>query len=259
RWLPELAPPGSVPSLVFEDPLNHLLAMQAVPQPHENWKTLLLAGHVEPDHVRQFGELLAAVHRRSVDRADELRPVFADRCYFESLRLEPYYAYTATQVPEAADFLAALSSDTTARALCVVHGDYSPKNVLVHAGRLVLLDHEVIHWGDPAFDVGFAMAHFLGKAHHLAEHRAAFVDAAKLYWRTYFKGVGGAAFDAALEPMSVRHSLGCSLARVAGRSPLEYLGAEERERQRMAVVALMRDPPATVEGMIDGFAAAVGR
>ena len=45
--------------LVFLEPAEHLLAMGAVPQPHENWKALLLAGRLEPDHVRQFANLAA--------------------------------------------------------------------------------------------------------------------------------------------------------------------------------------------------------
>src|SRR5687767_12822453 len=65
RWLPRLAPPGTITPLVFEDPDQFLLAMEAVPQPHENWKISLLAGRVEDDHVRQFGRLLARVHAGS--------------------------------------------------------------------------------------------------------------------------------------------------------------------------------------------------
>src|SRR3954469_24322059 len=41
--LPQISPPGTITPLIFEDLPNHLLAMVAVPQPHENWKTMLLA------------------------------------------------------------------------------------------------------------------------------------------------------------------------------------------------------------------------
>ena len=69
RWLPKLAPPGTITPLVFEDPAHYLLAMQAVPQPHENWKTMLLAGRVIPRHVRQFGRLLGQIHRGALRAA----------------------------------------------------------------------------------------------------------------------------------------------------------------------------------------------
>src|SRR5579862_9716610 len=99
RWLEKLAPPGSITPLVFEDRSHHLLAMQAVRKPHENWKTLLLNGQIDPNYVKQFGELLGTIHRRGWEQREELAKVFADRSFFESLRIEPYYQYSATQVP----------------------------------------------------------------------------------------------------------------------------------------------------------------
>jgi 5-methylthioribose kinase len=253
RWLQELAPPGSVTPLVFEDHEHHLLAMEAVPEPHENWKTMLLEGRVRDEHVEQFGRLLGEVHRKAHERREELVQIFEDRSFFESLRLEPYYGYTATQVPTAADFLHTLVDDTRACRISLTHGDYSPKNILIHEGRLVLLDHEVIHFGDPAFDLGFSLTHFLSKAHHLPDRRAAFAQAANLYWRTYLRAVSEADWVGDLEPRAVRHTLGCLLGRVAGRSPLEYLDEEERHRQKETVLALMSRTPTTVPELVEGF------
>lgn len=255
RWLARLAPPGAIAPFVFEDHDEHLLAMGAVPRPHENWKTALLAGRLDREQIAQFGRLLGAIHRQGDARRDEVAAAFADRTFFESLRLEPYYSYTATQVPAAAPFLGALIEETRARRLTLVHGDYSPKNVLVREGRLVLLDHEVIHFGDPAFDLGFSLTHLLGKAHHLPERRGAFASAAGHYWRVYREALGPVAWAADLETRAVRHTLGCLLARVAGRSPLEYLDADERARQRSAVLALLGDVPATVPDLVARFLA----
>lgn len=251
RHLPALAPAGAITPLVFEDQEVNLLAMEAVPQPHENWKTMLLAGRLEDDHVRQFGNLIGSIHSKSAAKRDELEPLFAERGFFESLRLEAYYAYTATQVPEASTFIESLLADTRATGLALVHGDYSPKNVLVRNSQLILLDHEVIHWGDPAFDIGFSMTHLLSKAHHLADRRADFASAAQLYWDTYRAAAGGLAD----EGRAVRHTLACLLARVAGRSPLEYLGADERTAQRAAVIKLIQHPPTTIPQLIQEFTA----
>ena len=256
RWLEELAPPGTITPLVFEDRDNRLLAMEAVPEPHENWKTMLLGGRLENDHVEQFGRLLGTVHRGGYERREETEPAFRDRSFFESLRLEPYYGYTAEQVADAADFLHALVEKTRARRDTLVHGDYSPKNVLVREGRLVLLDHEVIHFGDPAFDLGFSLTHFLSKAHHLPCMREDFAEAARFYWATYSEVVEELPWAAEIEERAVRHTLGCLLARVAGRSPLEYLDEGERDLQKAAVLAVLPDPPGSVAGLVEGF---VGR
>lgn len=248
-----LAEPGAIPALLFQDAAQHLLAMAAVPEPHANWKTLLLRGEVVDEHVRQFGHLLGTIHRRSQERAAELAELFEKRAFFETLRLEPYYAYSAERCPAAASFLHALIAETRATRHALVHGDYSPKNVLVHEGRLILLDHEVIHWGDPAFDLGFSLAHLLSKAHHLAPRRALFAEAAARYWRAYGEALGEVPWGEALPARAVRHALACLLARVAGRSPLEYLSESERARQAEAVIDLMAAPPNDVPMLIESF------
>src|SRR3954451_15425470 len=98
RYLAELAPPGTITPLIFQDHEHHLLAMAAVPEPHENWKTVLLQGRGTPHQVRHFAMILAMIHDRGHARRDELAGVFDDRSFFESLRLEPYYQFAAEQV-----------------------------------------------------------------------------------------------------------------------------------------------------------------
>ena len=254
RYLATLAPPGSTVPLVFEDAAQHLLAMRAVPQPHENFKAVLLEGRVEERHVRALGELAGTVHRRAFERRAELARVFDDRSFFESLRLEAYYGFAAERTPVAAPFLTALIDETRATRFTLVHGDFSPKNVLVYADRLVLLDHEVIHFGDGAFDVGFALAHLLSKAHHLPRLRHVFADAAVLFWRAYADAAGIDGWPG-FEARAARHGLGCLLARVDGRSPLEYLDDTERTRQRGAVLKILTGPgvPASIEALAKRF------
>jgi 5-methylthioribose kinase len=253
RCLESLCPPGTVPGLVFEDHEHHVLAMEAVPQPHEVWKNMLLAGRVDERHVRAFAELLGTIHGRAYEQRDRWADPFVDRSFFESLRLEPYYAYTAAHVSDAAAFIEDLIAVTRDTSLTFVHGDYSPKNVLVRDGALVLLDHEVSHWGDPGFDVGFALTHLLSKAHHLPEHRPAFLTAARAFWVSYRAQLGGLPWADAVEQRAVRHTLGCLVARVAGRSPLEYLDDCERRRQLAVAAAMMASPPPTVDALVGRF------
>ncbi len=252
RWLGNVLPPNNVPALVFDDEDNHVIGMTAIPQPHENWKVMLLRGDIDHDLVKQFGEILATLHTPTVADDPALTTTFADRSFFESLRVEPYYGYTASVVSEASGFLNALIETTRTRQSAIVHGDYSPKNVLVYQAQLVILDFEVIHLGDPAFDIGFSMTHLLSKAHHVASKRQEFLDAAQRYWQTYID-VRGEIQDAEFEDCAVRHTLACLLARVAGRSPLEYLDAKERAHQKQIVLGLMADVPASMSDLITAF------
>ena len=261
RYLFRFAPKGSITRLVFEDHEEHILAMEAVAEPHENWKVMLLRGELELDHVKQFAQLLATIARETflanktaqTGETGEIQAAFADRSYFETLRLEPYYLYTAQQVSAASPFLTQLVEDTRGRLLTLVHGDFSPKNVLVHRGKLILLDHEVIHFGDPAFDVGFAMTHFLSKAHHIPAKSDAFREAALTFWQRYASQVQELAFYAELEPYAIKHSLACLLARVRGRSPLEYLSNSEKLKQERIVLGLIQALPTSMEQMIASF------
>jgi len=249
-WLTRLTPPGTLPEIVFEDEENHILVMTAVPQSHQNWKEMLLHGDVRTDHIQQFARILADIHRKSYEQRDMIEPVFRDRSFFESLRVEPYYSYTATQQPQTAPFYEQLIEDTRKSPLTLVHGDYSPKNILIYRDKLVLLDHEVIHFGDPAFDIGFSMTHLLSKAHHIFEVRKDFEDAARIYWTMYRDNM----IDLPdFERRSVRHTLACLLARVDGRSPLEYLSEKEQDTQRRAVMKLMTNPPETISELISAF------
>ena len=260
QTLGELCPPGAIPKLIFDDERHHVLAMEAVPEPHENWKTMLLRGEVDHDQVAEFGRLLGGIHGKSFSGREQLPTAFEDRSFFESLRLHPYYEVSAANEPRAAAFYKRLLADTRAQHLSLVHGDYSPKNVLVRGGKLVLLDHEVIHIGDPAFDVGFALTHLLSKAHHLPKQRERLADAALVFWDDYSLIVRFFGLEKVMPvERCVRHALGCLLARVVGRSPLEYLNVEERERQREAVVRLMADPPGDVYDLADRFVEEIER
>lgn len=257
RWLRTLTANGSVPKPIFEDHNDHLLAMQAVPQPHENWKVMLLRGDIDLHHAEQFGHLLGTIHREAYLRRDEIQPQFADIAIFDDLRTEAYYQYTGARIAAAESFYAQLVTAMHANRLTLVHGDYSPKNILVHQDRLILLDHECIHWGDPGFDIGFSLTHLLSKAHHVVAKRSAFVRAAATHWHSYRLALGAVAWGDELEPRAACHLLGCLLARIDGRSPLEYLTDDERERQRAAVLSLLDTPPTTIPALIDQFISAL--
>jgi len=258
RYLPRVTPPKSTPKLLFEDQRHHLLAMEAIPEPHANWKEQLLSGKVDPDLVRQFGRLLANIHSRSHEQRHELFPIFESRVFFETLRLEPYYLFTAERIPGAAQFLNSVVEENRRQRITLVHGDYSPKNILVYQDRLVLLDHEVVHFGDPAFDLGFSLPHLLSKALHLAQHRSKFLAGAFEYWESYRAEARLTTWFEGLEIRAVMNTIACLLARTAGRSPLEYFSEEERGKQREAALNLIADRPASVPDLIDEFSNKIG-
>jgi tRNA A-37 threonylcarbamoyl transferase component Bud32 len=251
--------PDNVADLVFADGENHLLAMKAVPEPHANWKELLMSGIVNSTYFETAGHLLGAIHRHAAEGVVSIPDQFANTDFFDALRVEPYYSYTASVLPETATYFRSLVDQMEAARLTIVHGDFSPKNVLIDRHRLVLLDHEVVHVGDPAFDVGFFLAHILSKAHHLRTCRNELAQAAQLFWDAYIQELEGCSAKWKLEPRAVRHILGCLLARVAGRSQLEYLSGYERSVQKDAVLSMLTDAPSTISMLIKNFLAQLER
>ena len=252
RHLIRLTPQQNTPAFIFEDFEEHILVMEAVPAPHENLKTLLLKGEVRLTFAAQFGRLLGSIHANSHNN-EEYSTIFSETHYFNELRLKPYYAFTAHQLPETATFLNELIGSTKKTKLSVVHGDYSPKNILVHHEKLVLLDHEVIHYGDPAFDIGFSMTHLLSKMLHLHERREDFFNFCLTYWNAYRHQAKVLMHLKGYELRAIQHTLACLLARVKGKSPLEYLDKNEQEFQLHIVLSLLRNIPVSMDDLIHSF------
>jgi hypothetical protein len=91
----------------------------------------------------------------------------------------------------------------------------------------------------------------------LPAHRAAFLHAAGEFWRYYSQQASEVAQLPGFEGRAVRQTLACLLARVDGRSPLEYLDAAEQQRQRTAVLSLIPEPPSSLPQLLDRFSAAL--
>ncbi len=253
RWLARLLGSDAVPAFVHEDHEQQLFIMSAIAEPHYNYKHLLFEHPPELQHAAAFGHMLALLHDQSYNQREQLSAVFAETSFFEHLRLDPYYHHAARQLPDAAPFLFNLTTDTRNRRRTLVHGDYSPKNILIHDDRLILLDHEVIHFGDPAFDVGFSLAHFLSKAHARKPLRSAFITITEHYWQTYRSRCIDRPWADDLESMCIRHTIACLLARVAGKSRLEYLTEEQRAAQKMVAKQLIDEPPLRMMQLIRQF------
>ena len=228
RALAPLLPPGAVPHVVFEDRDNFIYAMEAAPLEAEDWKTRLLRGERDPRIARAAAQILVALAEKTAD-GPRWREEFGDQHCFEQLRLDPYYRFTASRH---SDLRNAFEEATALarRPLAMVHGDFSPKNLLVSPdGAVTLIDFEVIHFGDPAFDAAFLLNHLLLKG----AREMGLVCAREL---------------AGFETAAVIRHLGClHLARVDGKSPAEYLSKTRRAEVRAAARDMIAHPPKSIE------------
>ncbi len=227
-------PRPSVPRIVFQDRPNYLFAMTAAPRPHTVWKAELLAGRADQRIAAACGRLLAALHGGSWGD-ERLAQKFADRQLFDELRVDPYYRTLAAARPEAGEAVDRLvdSLDCPGRAL--VHGDFSPKNLLVSEDSLTLVDFETGHWGDPAFDLGFFLSHLVLKAAYHLPRPAPFLELSEVFRRSYDEAMLGRIGQTELSALwqrGAQNFAGCAWARLDGKSPVDYLSDEGR-RQRI--------------------------
>ena len=137
--------------------------------------------------------------------------------------------------------------------MALVHGDYSPKNILIRDGVLHLLDYEVCHIGDPAFDVGFGLTHALSKAHKLPQRRKKLLESASEFWMAYSTFDFQEFSNSRWEERAVHHALACLLARAIGKSPLEYLSLDQRKWQSRTALNLINNPHARISELIEDF------
>lgn len=234
--------PGSVPTLLAVDDRRHAFAMECAPEGSLTWKALLMAGTIVPETAVAAGELLGRIHARSAEQPS-LGHQFEDQSFFQELRVDPYLRTVERRHPDLAGPIQHLIEDLLGTRVCLVHGDYSPKNVLVSPdGKILLVDHEVAHWGNPTFDVAFALNHLCLKALKFPERSSAYLDSARRFCAAY--ALETPPRCRATMQQAARLLGGLLLARVDGKSPVEYLETEEeRNRVRSLARELLRENP----------------
>ncbi|HVI33885.1 aminoglycoside phosphotransferase family protein [Phenylobacterium sp.] len=231
-----------VPEVLAEDTRRHLFAMTWFePASHPVWKAELTAGRVDSAFAAAVGRALARVHAGTAD-APDLARAFATDAMFVSLRIEPYLTHTAAAHPALGSRLGAIAETTLATRRALVHGDVSPKNILGGPDGPVFLDAECAWYGDPAFDIAFCANHLLLKAVWQPQHAAAYAAAFDALVRAYLKGVAWEPAEA-LEARAAPLLAALLLARIDGKSPVEYLTTEAaKARVRDAASALLARP-----------------
>ena len=219
--------PQSVPKILYKDSEQHFFCMEMLENGLENWKTLLLNKQFNKAYAQEAGTLLGKIHAKSVGDT-EAEKLFDTLESFKQLRIEPYLLKTGERHPELQGYF---NEEATRLALvkkCLVHGDFSPKNILVNPDRLVILDCEVAWYGDPIFDLAFFLNHFALKALLHAEETTTVLDLFIEVWNAY-KKEANILIDSEFEQRLTHLLAMLMLARVDGKSPVEYLNSKQQQ------------------------------
>lgn len=251
RWFEVAAgiEPRVVPRVLGHDPQAMLLAMEYLPPSrYRVWKAELLAGRVDPAVAASLGASLGRLHAGSAHHPTDAAR-FDNAELFEALRLAPYLRATGRVHGAWRSRLEALADRTAGIRLALIHGDVSPKNVLVGPAGPLLLDAEAATWGDPAFDLAFCLNHLLIKAIHRRESSGDLLHAASMLVAAYAAQV---AWEPVPDVVSRAADLvaGLMLARVDGKSPVEYLTSDGRRRVRACAMALLAHLPRDLDEVL---------
>lgn len=220
--------PDAVPHPVIHDPELGMFAMSFLdPADYPVWKRQLLDGMAVPATARAVGEILGKLHAASAGDA-EIAMAFQTTDNFYALRLEPYLLATARRHPDLSRQLSALVERTGGARIALVHGDVSPKNILIGPRGPVILDAECAWYGDPAFDLAFCLNHFLLKCLANPSATAGFLACFRELSAAYLERVDWQNGEE-IEARAATLLPALLLARIDGKSPVEYLTAETQK------------------------------
>ena len=204
------------------------------------WKSALLDGQQNEGEAEQVGDLLGRIHAASAATGFDTSP-FLNEEDFHAMRVEPYLLFTASRRPEVADVLHGLARMLTESKNVLVHGDVSPKNIFFRDTGPVLLDGECADMGDASFDPAFCLNHLALKAIHLPASRTFMLDQFEAFWKAYAVHVNWEDL-AALEERVCLLMSAFMLARIDGKSPVEYLEPSVQPKVRDLAVSLLTSP-----------------
>jgi len=261
RWMriASAAHSGCAPRVLGQHPALGVLVMDYLPPAEYGlWKHRLRDGNADPADAAEVGRVLGRIHRYSA-RSPELAAEFdTDRIFFD-IRLEPYLLATGWKHPDLASRLEHLVDITRSHRVALVHGDVSPKNILIGANGPVFLDAECAWWGDPAFDIAFCLNHLLLKCLWTPAATPGFLASFDALGEAYLQAVDWEP-SIALEQRAAALLPGLFLARIDGKSPVEYVTEEgQREQVRRVARELLKQPVTSLRSVRSRWAEELGR
>lgn len=241
RWCELL--PGKAADVLDRDDDGCIITIRLAPPHWRSWRDLLASGEIEDRVASELGQLLATWHGAATNN-HELLDEYADPVAFAELRLSPYHETMISRLPAMQSLIKPYLDRLRASRRTLIHGDYSPKNVLTGPEGLWVIDFEVANVGEPAFDVAFMIHHLLVEAILQPDASGRLLNAAEAFWRTYFEATSADVAPTATDVIG--HSACLLLARVDGKSPIPSLQNGYRPLVRRAVRRLLEELPATL-------------
>lgn len=218
-----------VPEVLAYDADRRILIMSYYDQDrYRTLKQLYLAGDIRVDCATGVGAALGKLHSGFAANPASMSEFYA-RDVLLATRIDPYFAATAARHPDLAQRIDSLAEHLLRSEDTVIHGDVSPKNILVGPISPVILDAECACIGDPAFDVAFFLTHLLLKCVIGPRRAQKLTRSALAFYEAYLENANPELGKTARANTGLYLGV-FLLARVDGKSPVEYL-TDPRHRE----------------------------
>ena len=222
--------PNSFPRILGHDSKKYILAMQW----YDNnkylvWKNKLLNDHVSNREAHMVARILIKIHNFFYGKKKFEKEFLNDKT-FHAIRIEPYILFTSNSYPQFKKNFISVANSLVRNKKTLIHGDFSPKNILLGKSYPVILDAETACWGDPVFDLAFCLNHIVLKSIY-KNNKIEYLELGKNFIETYLKYLNYEKVDSFLNrffsilPLFI-------LARIDGKSPVEYFNEKHKQCAR---------------------------
>jgi Ser/Thr protein kinase RdoA (MazF antagonist) len=208
----------------------------------------MLEGRIYPEMGEKLGRVLAQWHNAAAQSA-EIKDKFMEDSLFEQLRVSPFYRSVKDKNPNLQDVISNLIGEITTIKTTLVHGDFSPKNILATSDHSpIVLDFEVAHTGNPVFDLAFVSAHLLCKTIRTqsAAEKVAITKTALNFLSSYSENT-----RISIAETLPQHVALIALARVEGVSPVNYLDEPAQQKLVALTNSALLDSTMTYEQLFE--------
>ena len=141
---------------------------------------------------------------------------------FYDLRLDPYFNEVGRVYPKYKGYIKKINESYIKHSNTLVHGDFSPKNILVGKNKIIYLDAECCNFGDPVFDLVFFTNHLLIKSIFFKDKSQEFIKLYISFYKEYLSNLSTKNFNSYIDRI-IKMTPIMLLSRVDGKSPVEYI------------------------------------
>jgi 5-methylthioribose kinase len=234
--------PEITPKILYANEKPYFFVMEYYdPKKYPLWKNELFNLKLDNKFAKNFAIKLANIHNITFNNKT-IANNFNTSELFEDLRINPYIRSTAILHNDVSEELLSIADNLYNTNLALVHGDISPKNILINNSQPIFLDAECAWYGDPAFDISFCLNHIILKSLVLESIQKELISYFNIISHNYLRNIMSNDLEK-YEKRIIALLSALMLSRIDGKSPVEYITSDKKkEKVRSFSKFILKNP-----------------